>query len=288
MSFYLLIFFFKVSCFCFLLFLLFFNRLWIPPERHKLWSWSELFAMVIKNDILSYACNAFNTDPLLLVNFNRFRLLCIDDLNERAHLRPICFLTSWSGRARWLSGRTLDLRSIGRWLGSYRGHCVVSWEGHYIFCLPGKCPDMTGKVLIGTSVWTWLGLWSLEYEIQFQAWSLQARMALPSILVLNPNPNVYYWMLILYVKLVLNAKPGFQSQTWYSMHDDIHKYMWYSVPMLAFNVKPEIQSQTLYILCNVNFGIETQSLQCQANVRLVFNASFGIESQSFKINSIQN
>ena len=78
-------------------------------------------------------------------------------------------------------------------------------------------------------------------------------------LVFNPNPNVYYCMLILDFKLVFYAKPWIQSQTWYSMQDGIHNYMCYSVSMLAFNVKPRNQSQTFEsgIQCNViSIGIQ--------------------------------
>ena len=34
------------------------------------------------------------------------------------------------------------------------------------------------------------------------------------------------------------------------MNDGIHKYMWYSVPMLELSVKPGIQSQALYRVFN--------------------------------------
>ena len=52
-------------------------------------------------------------------------------------------------------------------------------------------------------------------------------------------------MLILNVKLVLNAKLGIQCMAAFT------SICAYSVPMLAFNVKPGIQSQTLYRVFNV-------------------------------------
>ena len=52
-------------------------------------------------------------------------------------------------------------------------------------------------------------VWDMEFDSKLgvykQDWLYQAS------LVFNPNPNVYYKMLILNVKLVLNAKPGIQS-----------------------------------------------------------------------------
>ena len=102
-----------------------------------------------------------------------------------------------------------------------------------------------------SSVWTWLGVWSVGYEIQFQTWGLQARMALPSMLVHNHNPYVYNWMLILNVKFVLFAKPGIQSQTWYSMHDGIHKFIlvifspnvgWHSTSSLVSGIQCNVNS----------------------------------------------
>ena len=69
-------------------------------------------------------------------------------------------------------------------------------------------------------------------------------------------------MLILNVKLVLNAKLGIQCMAAFT------SICAYSVPMLEFNVKPGIQSQTLYRVFNAML------------IRLVFKAPFGIESQS--------
>ena len=116
------------------------------------------------------------------------------------------------------------------------------------------------------------GVWGMEFNsklgVNKQEWHHQV------CLVFNPNPNIYCWMLILNDELVLNAKPGIQSQTWYSMHGGIHKYKWYSVPMLAFNVKPGIPFQTLYRVFNAML------------ILLVFKAPFGIEQQSFKFKEV--
>ena len=130
-------------------------------------------------------------------------------------------------------------------------------------------------------------LWCLIVKLSLSHWYPVSGVVLdcidswylPSFLlykVFKPNPNVYYWMFILNAKLVLNAKPGIQFQTWYSMPDGIHKYMymWYSVPMLAFIVKPAIQSQSLY---RVFYAML---------IRLVFKAPFGIEPQSFKFKEV--
>ena len=116
------------------------------------------------------------------------------------------------------------------------------------------------------------GVWGKEFNSKLvvykQEWHYQAW------LVFNHNPNVYYWMLILNFKLVYNARPGIQCQTRHSMQDGIHKYMWYSVPMLALNVKPGFQSQALYQVFNAML------------IRLVFKAPFGIESQAFKFKEV--
>ena len=75
-------------------------------------------------------------------------------------------------------------------------------------------------------------------------------------------------MLILNVKLVLNAKLGIQCMAAFT---SIYAY---SVPMLAFNVKPGIQSQTLYRVFNAML------------IPLVFKAPFGIESQSLRFKEV--
>ena len=66
-------------------------------------------------------------------------------------------------------------------------------------------------------------VWGMEYNskvgIYNQEWHYQACM------VFNPITIVYYRMLMLNVTLLLNAKPGIQFKTCYSMHDGIYKYM---------------------------------------------------------------
>ena len=83
----------------------------------------------------------------------------------------------------------------------------------------------------------------------------------------------------LLIRLEFNVPFGITSQSFKlrSMYNGIHKYMWYSFPVLTFNVKPGIQSQSLYL-----------TLQCNVHLVFMINASFGIESQPFKLNSIQN
>ena len=102
--------------------------------------------------------------------------------------------------------------------------------------------------------------WGMDFNSKLgvykQEWHYQV------CLVFNPNPNVYYWMLILNVELVLNAKPGIQSQTWYLMHGGIHKYY------VIFSPNVGIQRQAWDSIPNFVSGIQynVNSIGIQGNI----------------------
>ena len=70
--------------------------------------------------------------------------------------------------------------------------CCISCAGKYWHANLAKRPPYT-------SMWTWLGVWSLGYGIQFQTGGLQAWISLPSMFGIQPQSqclllNVeYHW-----------------------------------------------------------------------------------------------
>ena len=84
---------------------------------------------------------------------------------------------------------------------------------------------------------------SLEYGIQFQTWGFIRKNGITKHVWYSFQSQCLLLNVTLNIMLVLYAKPGIKSQTWYSMHDgptsicDIQSQCWHSMSSLGSKSK---------------------------------------------------